>query len=124
MPTTTAPQLAPVVTLLERAERQCTARGNQAGHPLDEQAIWHVDAANIWMATENLRSAVDYQLPRSSRFDPADPSEQPDGEEPLQLLEAAWTQLLELPDDLENGALLLGLLLTSDALAGLRSHYA
>jgi hypothetical protein len=43
-PPPTPTPLAAVVTLLDRAERECAARGESATSILDDLAIWHLDA--------------------------------------------------------------------------------
>lgn len=118
MAQTSPARLAGVVSLLRRAERECTARGNQAPTPLDDLAIWHLDAHLVWIATETLRGAATSQLPQP------DPQPSPARSDPLQLLEAAWNELQQVPDEFDNVALFLGRLYTADALAAVRTHYA
>jgi len=117
MPTSVT-DLQPVLALLGQAERECTARGDLATHPLGDQALWHFDADLVWMAAETLREAVDPPLP------PPGLTVSPAGLDPLELLTTAMQRLLDLPDDLGNAPLLRGRLHTSDALSAIRGHYA
>ena len=111
------PQLAAAVTLLDRAERECTGRGDQATSDLDNLTIWHLDANVVRIAAETLRSAAAAALPELAAFEPAA------GLDPLELLRAARDELQEVPDDLANVALFLGRLRLSTALSAVRSHY-
>ena len=65
------PQLAAAVTLLDRAERECTARGDQATSDLDNLTIWHLDANLARGAAETLRGATGAALPELAAFEPA-----------------------------------------------------
>ena len=113
-----ADDLQAVLDLLGQAQVECTALGNRATHPLDDQAIWHLRAHRIWIAGETLTEAVDPPLPSPAHDNVAT------GQDPLQLMTAAMEKLLALPDDLDNYALFQGRLDTSDALAAVRLHYA
>ena len=93
------PPLAAAVMLLDRAERECTARGDTASSDLDDLATWHLDANVVRIATETLRSATAVPLPELAAFEPAT------GLDPLELLRAAREELQEVPDDLPNLAL-------------------
>ena len=111
------PPLAAAVMLLDRAERECTARGDTATSDLDDLATWHLDANVVRIAAETLRSATAVPLPQLAAFEPAT------GLDPLELLRAAQEELQEVPDDLANVALFLGRLRLSDALSAVRGHY-
>ena len=111
------PPLASVVTLLDRAERECTARAETASSIIDDLATWHLDAQLVRLAAETLRSATAAALPELAPFEPAA------GLDPLELLLAARDELEEVPDELENLPLFLGRLRMSDALSAVRSHY-
>ena len=111
------PPLAAAVMLLDRAERECTARGDTASSDLDDLATWHLDANVVRIAAETLRSAAAVPLPELAAFEPAT------GLDPLELLRAAREELQEVPDDLANVALFLGRLRLSDALSAVRGHY-
>jgi len=113
-----AADLNAVLDLLGQAQVECTALGNQATHPLDNHAVWHLRAHRIWIAGETLTEAVDPPLPPPGQFNVAT------GQDPLQLMTDAKERLLALPDDLDNFALFQGRLDTSDALAAVRLHYA
>lgn len=115
--TPTPPPLGATVTLLDRAERECTARGESATSRLDDLAIWHLDAHLVRIAAETLRSATGAPLPQLPPWQPAA------GLDPLELLLAARDQLEDVPDELENLQLFLGRLRTTDALSAIGSHY-
>ena len=93
------PPLASAVTLLDRAERECTARADTASSITDDLATWHLDAQLVRIAAETLRSAAAVPLPELAAFEPAA------GLDPLELLRAAREELQEVPDDLPNLAL-------------------
>ncbi len=114
---TPPPPLAAAVTLLDRAERECTTRADTATSGWEDLAVWHVDAQLVRIAAETLRSASTAPLPELPPWSPAA------GLDPLELLRAAWEELQEVPDELENVPLFLGRLRTSDALAAVRRHY-
>jgi len=117
---TTSPALAaPILTLLDQAERECSSRANQSSHSLDDLAIWHFDAQLTRIASDTLRCALG-RRPN----EPTDPGEPTDGGlDPLRLVESAYQRLLELPEDLDNVQLLLARLRTSDAVSAIRTHY-
>ena len=110
--------LQAILTLLGQAERECTARGNLATHPLDDQAIWHFDADLVWLASETLREAIDPLPP------PPGLTVSAAGLDPLELLSEAMQRILELPDDPGSVLLWQARLSTSDALAAVRAHLA
>ncbi|MHB8188486.1 MAG: hypothetical protein ACYDDU_20935 [Dermatophilaceae bacterium] len=112
-----ATPLAAAVTLLDRAGRECTARGDTASSDLDDLAIWHLDANLVRIAAETLRAAADAPLPELPAFEPAA------GLDPLELLRAARDELQDVPDDLANVPLFLGRIRMSTALFAVRSHY-
>ncbi len=116
--TTTAADLMPILTLLRQAERECTARGNLATHPLDDQGVWHFDASRAWIAIETLSGVVD---PPVNRMDVSVPDTDL---EPLQLLTAAMDLALQLPDDIGNVELVQSRLDIGDALSALRMRHA
>jgi len=117
MPPPTA-GLRAVLTLLSQAERECTARGNLATHPLDDQALWHIHAALAWIATQTLQDVVDPPVPLTAVTVP------PTDLGPLELLTAAMEGILQLPDDLENAQLGQSRLDISDALSAVRAYCA
>ncbi len=123
---TTSPALvAPILMLLEQAERECSSRANESRHSLDDLSIWQFDAQLTRIASDTLRCALD---PR-----PNEPTEQTGlteltepsggGLDPLRLVESAYERLLELPEDLDNVQLLLARLRTADAARAIRTHY-
>ncbi len=116
-PNPTPAPLAATVTLLDRAERECTALAESAPSRLDDLAIWHLDAQLVRIAAETLRSATVASLPQLPPWQPAA------GLDPLELLLAARDELDEVPDELENLPLFLGRLRTGDALSAVRRHY-
>lgn len=115
--TTTPPPLAAAVTLLDRAERECTARGDEATSLLDDLTTWHLDANLVRIAAETLRSAAPAPLPELPAFEPAT------GLDPLVLLRTAREELLDFSDDAANPSLFLGWIRLSTALFAVRSHY-
>ena len=116
--TTTAGDLMPILTLLRQAERECTARGNLATHPLDDQGVWHFHASQVWIAIETLADAADPSVPRMA-------VRVPDTDlEPVQLLTAAMELVLQLPEDIWNIDLFQSRLDISDALHALRMRHA
>lgn len=116
--TTTAADLLPILTFLRQAERECTARGNLATHPLDNQGVWHSDAMLVWIAIETVSDVVDPPVPW------IDVSVPDTDVEPLELLAAAMELVLQLPDDIWNVDLFQSRLDVSDALHALRMRHA
>lgn len=115
--TTTAADLMPILTLLRQAHRECTARGDLATHPLDDQGVWHFHASHAWIAIEQLSVAADPPVPWID-------VNVPDTDlEPLQLLTAAMELVLQLPDDIWNVDLFQSRLDISDALHALRMRH-
>jgi len=120
---TTSPAFAaPILMLLDQAERECSSRAKQSRHSLDDLSIWKFDAQLTRIASDTLRCALD---PRPNEsIEPTDPTEPSDGGlDPLRLVESAYERLLELPEDLDNVQLLLARLRTSDAARAIRTHY-
>ncbi len=116
--TTTPADLLPILTCLRQAERECTARGNRATHPLDDQGVWHCDAMRVWMAVEQLSAAADPPVPWTE-------VRVPDTDlEPVALLAAAMDLVLALPDDIGNVDLFESRLGIGDALHALRMRRA
>ncbi len=116
--TTTAADVMPILTLLRQAHRECTARGDLATHPLDDQGVWHSDAMLVWIAIETLSDAADPPVSWMA-------VRVPDTDlEPLQLLTAAMELVLQLPDDIWNVDLFQSRLDISDALHALRMRDA
>ncbi len=124
---TTSPALAaPILTLLDQAERECSSRANESSHSLDDDlSIWQFDAQLTRIASDTLRCALGPRPTEPTEsIEPTDPTEPSDGVlDPLGLVESAYQRLLELPEDLDNVQLLLARLRTSDAVSAIRTHY-
>jgi len=123
---TTSPALAaPILTLLDQAERECSSRAKQSRHSLDDLSIWQFDAQLTRIASDTLRCALGPRPTEPTEsIEPTDPTEPSDGVlDPLGLVESAYQRLLELPEDLDNVQLLLARLRTSDAVSAIRTHY-
>ena len=119
MPRTTTPaDLLPILTLLRQAERECTARGNRATHPVDDQGMWHSEAMRALLAIEQLSAAADPPVPWTEVSVPHTDLE------PFELLEAAMDLVLALPDDIGNVDLFESRLVVGDALHALRMRRA
>ncbi len=108
--------LARAVALLDRATRQCAARGHTATAGLDDRTIWHLDAQRVRLTAETLRGATPTALSELDQLDPADG-------DPLALVQAAHDELATVPDDPDNQALCLARIRLADALSAVRTHY-
>jgi hypothetical protein len=118
MNTTTPPaSLAPAVTLLDRAARECAARGDTATSGLDDQTIWHLDAQRVRLTAETLRSATPTALPEPDDVHPTP------ADDPLALVQSAHDELAKVPDDPDNQPLCLARIRLADALSAVRTHH-
>ena len=130
------PQWQDLVDVLEDAARACDARADLAGltdltdlAALTDQWRWRFDGETVRSAADQLRMAAPAGLPVSFPphiVGPAGRSAETLAgldTDPLPLLEQAWQQLDQLPDDPANVELLVATLALSDAIAQVRSRY-
>lgn len=111
------PRWRAVSELLEVAACRCDERGDLADKPMDDRAVWFLDALLVRSAADTLHLAS----PASSA--PANDEITPESTDPLQLLEQAWRELEATEDDLLNTDLLTARLQLADALDAIRGHY-
>ncbi len=110
-------QLQSIFDTLEDAVRACDALGDQAGSS-DEKFTWGYDALMVCSAADALRFALNLHLSYSTAPVPA-----PDRDaDPVTLLGQAWSQLEDMPDELDNLPLLLARLDVADVLAAARAR--
>jgi hypothetical protein len=102
--------------LLEVAACRCDERGDLADKPMDDRAVWFLDALLVRSAADTLHLALP---PSNAAFDEITPN----STDPLQLLEQAWRELEATEDDLLNTELLTARPRLADALDAVRGHY-
>jgi len=115
-----------LVDVLEDAARACEARSDLVD--FTDQWIWLIDGETVRDAADQLRRAAPASLPVSFPLHIVEPAGRTAATitaldtDPMPLLEQAWQQLDQLPDDPTNVELLVATLTLADAFAQVRSH--
>ena len=125
-----------LVDVLEDAARACDACCDLVEVPdptdlaaLTDQWKWRFDGETVRSAADRLRMAAPASLPVSFPVHIVGPAGRSAetlaalDADPLPLLERAWQQLVELPDDPANVELLVATLALADAIAQVRGRY-